>query len=111
MQTSYRSRITISGDTEIINRLKSEVDKLILAGEIAVNNGLIELEKGTKRDCPVNTDPEDVDTIHLKDSIYIEPAKYIRKQSWRVPLVKAPHPCGVELQNGYAPFFSADLSQ
>lgn len=79
MQTSYRSRITLTGDTEIINRLKSEVDKLVLAGELAVNNGLVELEKGAKRDCPVNTDPEDVDTIHLKDSIYIEPAKKYKR--------------------------------
>ena len=75
MQTSYRSRITITGEKDIINRLKQETDKLTFAGEIAVNNGLVILEKAMKMDCPVNTDPEDTDTIHLKESIYIEPAK------------------------------------
>ncbi len=79
MKTSYRSSVTITGDKEIINNLKKEVDKLVFAGLIAVNNGLVELEKGAKRDCPVNTDPEDTDTIHLKESIYIEPAKKYKK--------------------------------
>lgn len=79
MQTSYKSSISITGDREIIDNLKKNVDKVIFAGQIAVNNGLVELEKGAKRDCPINTDPEDVDTIHLKDSIYIEPAKAHKK--------------------------------
>lgn len=76
---AYRGSITLTGDKEIINNLRHNTDKVIAAGIDAVNNGLVILEKNTKKDCPVNTNPEDVDTIHLKDSIYIEPAKKIKK--------------------------------
>jgi HK97 gp10 family phage protein len=75
VKTSYRSRITFTGSEEVINRLKGEVDKLLLVAEDAVNDGLLVLYDGAKDDCPVNTDPSDTATIRLKDSIYIEPAK------------------------------------
>lgn len=76
---AYNARITFTGDKEVIANLKKNADKLILAGIDAVNNGLVILEKGMKKDCPVNTDPEDTDTIHLVDSIYIEPAKKYKR--------------------------------
>lgn len=79
MQTSARSSITITGDKEIIENIKKNNAKAIAAAMDACNNGLVILEKGAKRDCPVNTDPEDVDTIHLRESIYIEPAKKYKK--------------------------------
>lgn len=79
MKTSYRSRITFTGSEEVINRLKGEVDKLLLVAEDAVNDGLLVLYDGVKDDCPVNVDPSDTATIRLKDSIYIEPAKKYKK--------------------------------
>jgi hypothetical protein len=79
MQTSSRSSITITGDKEIIENIRKNNAKAIAAAMDACNNGLVILEKGTKRDCPVNTDPDDTDTIHLKESIYIEPAKKHRR--------------------------------
>lgn len=79
MKTSYRSRITFTGSEEVINRLKGEVDKLMLVAADAVNDGLLVLYDGAKDDCPVNTDPSDTATIRLKDSIYIEPAKKYKK--------------------------------
>lgn len=77
--TYYRSRITITGTEEIIKRLQEEADKILITAEDAVNEGLEILYKATKEDCPINTDPSDIDTIHLKDSIYIEPAKKHKK--------------------------------
>jgi HK97 gp10 family phage protein len=79
VQTSYRSSITITGDKEIIANIRKNNSKAIAAAMDACNNGLVILEKGAKRDCPVNTDPEDTDTIHLKESIYIEPAKKYKR--------------------------------
>lgn len=79
MKTSYRSRITFTGTEEVLKRLKGEADKILLVGEMAVNEGLDVLLDGAKEDCPINTDPEDTDTIHLRDSIYIEPAKKYKR--------------------------------
>lgn len=79
MKTSYRSRITLTGSEEVINRLKSEADKLLLVATEAVNDGLQVLYEAAKEDCPINTDPSDTDTIHLRESIYIEPAKKHKK--------------------------------
>lgn len=74
-----RASITLTGDKEIITNLRKNSDKIIAAAFDACNNGLVILEKGAKRACPVNTDPSDTDTIHLRDSIYIEPAKKYKK--------------------------------
>lgn len=79
MKTSYRSRITFTGSEEVINRLKGEADKLLLVATEAVNDGLQVLYEAAKEDCPINTDPSDTDTIHLRESIYIEPAKKHKK--------------------------------
>lgn len=74
-----RSSITLSGDKEIIANIRKNNSKAISAAIDAVNNGLVILEKGAKKDCPVNTDPNDTDTIHLRESIYIDPAKKIKR--------------------------------
>jgi hypothetical protein len=76
---AVRSSIALSGDKEIIDNIRKNNAKAIAAGFGAVNKGLSILKKGAKDDCPVNTDPEDVDTIHLRESIYIEPAKRYKK--------------------------------
>lgn len=84
-----RASITFTGDKKIIENLRNNADKAIAAGFDAVNNGLVILEKGAKHACPVNMDPDDTDTIHLKDSIYIEPAKkYKRTIVGRVRVAK-----------------------
>jgi HK97 gp10 family phage protein len=71
-----KTRVTIKGDKEIIAKLKANQDKLMDAAVDAVNNGLVILEKSMKKYCPVNKDPKDTDTIHLKESIKIkQPAK------------------------------------
>jgi len=74
-----RTSITLSGDKTVMENLRKNSDKVIMAGFDAVNFGLQVLARGAKKDCPVNTDPDDTDTIHLKESIYIEPAKKIKK--------------------------------
>jgi HK97 gp10 family phage protein len=74
-----RASITLSGDKEIINNIKKNSAKAVAAGYGAVNKGLSILKKGAREACPVNTDPEDTDTIHLRESIYIEPAKKYKK--------------------------------
>ena len=79
LSPNRRASITLTGDTEIIANLRKNADKIIAAAFDACNNGLVIIEKGMKKDCPVNTDPTDTDTIHLKDSIYIEPAKKYKK--------------------------------
>lgn len=79
---SVRTRITIKGTEEIINNLKKNVDKTSDASVYAVNQACKILEKSMKKYCPVNTDPKDTDTIHLKESITIlQPAK---KYKYRV---------------------------
>jgi HK97 gp10 family phage protein len=74
-----RASITLSGDKEIIANIRKNNAKAIAASYGAVNKGLTILKKGAKDSCPINTDPEDVDTIHLRESIYIEPAKKYKK--------------------------------
>lgn len=74
-----RTSITLSGDKEIIANIRKNNAKAVAAGFGAVNKGLSILKKGAKDACPVNTDPADTDTIHLKESIYIEPAKKYKK--------------------------------
>ncbi len=64
-----RSTISFTGTTEVMERLKNVQHLIEKAGMDAVNNGLAILEKGMKEACPVNTDPNDTDTIHLRDSI------------------------------------------
>ena len=80
LSANRKSSITITGDAEIIKNLKMNSDKVIAAAIDAVNNGLVILEKSMKKDCPVNSDPNDEDTIHLKESIHIiQPAKKYKK--------------------------------
>lgn len=64
-----RTSIQFTGTPEIMANLKRFNYKLEQAGIDAVNSGLRVLEDGMKQACPVNTDPDDTDTIHLRDSI------------------------------------------
>jgi HK97 gp10 family phage protein len=77
-----RTRITLTGTEEVINKLKLNQDKILDAAMDAVNNGCVTLEKSMKKYCPINKDPADTGTIHLKESIKIlQPAK---KYKYRV---------------------------
>ncbi len=80
LSQNRRASVTLTGSEEVINNLKHNADKVIAAAMDAVNNGLVILERSMKKDCPVNTDPEDTDTIHLKESIHIiQPAKRYKR--------------------------------
>ncbi len=80
--TSVRSRITIKGTEEIVKNLKNNVDKTSEVSVYAVNQACKILQKSMGKYCPVNKDPKDTDTVHLKESITIlQPAK---KYKYRV---------------------------
>ena len=84
-----RASITLTGDKEIIANIRKYSTKTTMAGLNAVNKGLLILKKGARKDCPVNTDPDDTDTIHLRESIYIEAAKkYKRTIAGKVRVAK-----------------------
>lgn len=71
-----KTKITLKGDKEVIANLKGKTDKIMNAAIDAVNNGCVIMEKSMKKYCPVNRDPKDEDTVHLKESIKIlQPAK------------------------------------
>lgn len=71
--------MTIKGDSEIINNLKRNNEKLLQAAFEACGVSLKILEESMKNDCPVNKDPEDTDTIHLKESIHITAPKKFKR--------------------------------
>lgn len=66
---AVRTTVVLKGEKAVIDNLRKNAEKIILAGMDAVNSGLEILEKGMKEDCPVNTDSADTDTLHLRESI------------------------------------------
>lgn len=71
-----RASITFKGTEEILKNLQLHRAEILQAAMEAVNDGLKIIEEGMKKDCPVNTDPKDTDTVHLRESIkIIQPAK------------------------------------